>query len=196
MKKIILVMGLFLTIAALTPFANATEITFDAFSSGATYTENGFTLTADDGSEFYAITADDALSGYYYTGSVALVNDYSTTTTLAATDGSLFNLISIDLAEAFTGDLLYKATISFIATYADGSTYSVDLITDGSEGIDPPFTFGSEMTNLASVSFGENEYFQFDNITVTTTSAVPEPSTILMLVVGMCAWAGDRRKLA
>ncbi|WP_321495946.1 PEP-CTERM sorting domain-containing protein [uncultured Desulfobacter sp.] len=192
MKKIILVMGMFLTFAALAPFANATEITFDAFSSGATYTEDEFTLTADDGSEFYAITEDDALYGYYYTGSVALVNDYTTTTTLVATDGSLFDLTSIDLAEAFTEDLLYEATISFIATYADNSTYSFNLTTDGIEGIET-FTFGSQMTNLASVSFGENESFQFDNIAAHT---VPEPSTILMLVVGMCAWAGARRKLA
>lgn len=192
MKKIILVMGLFLTFAVLTPFAHATEITFDAFSGGATYTEDGFTLTADDGSEFYAVTEDDALYGYYYTGSVALMNDYTTTTTLVAEDGSLFNLSSIDLAEIFTEDLLIEATVSFLATYADNSTYRFDLTTDGIEGIQT-FTFGTEMTNLASVSFGENEYFQFDNIAAHT---VPESSTILMLVVGMCAWAGVGRKLA
>jgi hypothetical protein len=193
MKKIIIAMGVLLAFAVLTPFANAFEIiTFDTFSNGAAYTEDGFTLTADDGSEFWAIASEDASDGYYYTGSVALVNELSTTTTLVATNGAFFDLISIDLAEAFSQDAIYEASISFIATYADGSTYSVDLTTDGSEGMQN-FDFGSEMTNLASVSFGDYEYFQFDNIVVNT---VPVPSSLLLLAAGMGVLAGTKRKRA
>nr|WP_319393953.1 PEP-CTERM sorting domain-containing protein [uncultured Desulfobacter sp.] len=192
MKKIIIAMGVLLVFASLTPFANALEIiTFDTFSNGASYTEDGFTLTADDGSEFWAIAPEDASDGYYYTGSVALVNELSTTTTLVA-DGSFFNLISIDLAEAFSQEAIYEASISFIATYADGSTYSVDLTTDGSEGLQT-FDFGSEMTNLASVSFGNGQSFQFDNIVVNT---VPVPSSLLLLAAGMGVLAGTKRKRA
>ena len=197
MKKILLMVGMFLFLASLTPLANASVLTFDGLSGdvGSTYTEDGFTLTAtptvDGDSLFYSIVAADVVAnGLYYTNSETLMNDYTTATTLASADGSAFDLTSIDLAEVFTEDVIYAATIAFDLVYKDGSTYSFDLITDGVEGAET-FTFGSELANLASVSFGDSEYIQFDNI---TASAVPEPSSILLLFVGMGAWAAGARK--
>nr|WP_320017000.1 VPLPA-CTERM sorting domain-containing protein [uncultured Desulfobacter sp.] len=193
MKKNILMVGMLLSLIALTPLANAAVLSFDGLFGdvGNTYTQDRFILTADD-SVFYSIVEADADDGYYYTGSETLMNDYASGTTLTSADGSVFSLTSIDLSEAFTGDLLSATTIPFDVIYKDGSTYSFDLTTDGLEGAQI-FTFGSELTNLDSVSFGDGEYFQFDNV---TASAVPVPSSILMLVAGLGALGCARKKIA
>ena len=195
MKNIILMVVMFFSLVALILPANAAVLTFDGLSGelGSTYTESGFTLTAGEGSSFYSIVETDVEDGYSYTGSETLMNNYAAATTLTSADGSLFNLTSIDLAEAFNiDDLLSATTITFDVVYSDGSTYSFDRTTDGIEGAET-FTFGAELTNLVSLSFGEDEYIQFDNV---TASAVPVPSSILLLVAGTGVLVGIRRKFA
>ena len=195
MKNIILMVVMFFSLVALILPANAAVLTFDGLSGelGSTYTESGFTLTASEGSSFYSIVETDVEDGYSYTYSETLMNNYATATTLTSADGSVFNLTSIDLAEAFNiDDLLYATTIIFDAVYSDGSTYSFERTTDGIEGAET-FTFGDELTNLVSLSFGDDEYIQFDNV---TASAVPIPSSILLLVAGTGVLVGIRRKFA
>nr|WP_321403009.1 hypothetical protein [uncultured Desulfobacter sp.] len=195
MKNIILMVVMFFSLVALILPANAAVLTFDGLAGelGSTYTESGFTLTAGEGSSFYSIVQTDVEYGYSYTYSETLMNNYAAATTLTSADGSLFNLTSIDLAEAFNiDDLLYATIITFDAVYSDGSTYSFDLTTDGIEGAET-FTFGAELTNLVSLSFGENEYIQFDNVKAST---VPIPSSILLLVAGTGVLVGIRRKFA
>ena len=195
MKNIILMVVMFFSLIALILPANAAVLTFDGLSGelGSTYTESGFTLTASEGSSFYSIVETDVEDGYSYTYSETLMNNYATATTLTSADGSVFNLTSIDLAEAFNiDDLLYATTIIFDAVYSDGSTSSFERTTDGIEGAET-FTFGAELTNLVSLSFGDYEYIQFDNV---TASAVPIPSSILLLVAGTGVLVGIRRKFA
>jgi hypothetical protein len=194
MKNIILMVGMLLSLVAFILPADAAVLTFDGLSGdvGSTYTESGFTLIADDDSVFYSIVEADVSDEFYYTGSETLMNSYTTSTTLTSADGSAFNLTSIDLAEAFTGESFWATTITFDVVYKDGSTYAFDLTTDGIEGAET-FTFGDEMTNLASLSFGDHEYIQFDNVTAST---VPVPSSILLLVAGTGVLVGIRRKLA
>jgi len=195
MKNIILMVVMFFSLVALILPANAAVLTFDGLSGelGSTYTESGFTLTASEGSSFYSIVETDVEDGYSYTYSETLMNNYATATTLTSADGSVFNLTSIDLAEAFNiDDLLYATTIIFDAVYSDGSTSSFERTTDGIEGAET-FTFGAELTNLVSLSFGDYEYIQFDNV---TASAVPIPSSILLLVAGTGVLVGIRRKFA
>lgn len=193
MKHINLMVGMLLSLFVLIPQTHAAVLDFDGLSGdvGSSYTEDGFTLTAEDGSVFYSIVEADAEYGYYYTGSETLMNDYASATTLAYEGDAVFSLTSIDLAEAFTEDALYAATITFNVVYSNGSTAAFDLITDGVQGAET-FTFGSDLTNLVSVSFGAGEAFQFDNV---TASAVPVPSSILLLVTGIGALVGVRKKL-
>ncbi|QBH13234.1 PEP-CTERM sorting domain-containing protein [Desulfobacter hydrogenophilus] len=199
MKNIMMMISMLMCMFILSPLANATVIDFTGLEGevSSPYTENGFTLTAelgDDGTAyFYAIASADE-SYYYYSGSETLMNDSYTTTILTATDGSMFDLTSIDLAKIYSNDDgSYSAmTITFEAFYADNTIYTYDVTTDGLEGLQT-ITLGEAFSNLVSVSFGA-EYYQFDNI---TASAVPEPSSILLLFVGMGAWAaGARKKLA
>lgn len=195
MKKLIILLCMLACMFLLSPLANAATLTFDGLSGyiGESYTEDGFTLTADpeDGysSEFYAVVASDLEFGYYYSGSEALINDWSTATTLVSADGSLFNLTSIDLAEALTEEYLFPETISLTAVYADGSVYTTTLTTDGVSGFQT-FTFGEKFQDLASVSFGYDSYFQFDNI---TANPVPVPSSLLLLGSGIAFLAVGRR---
>lgn len=194
MKNIILMVCILWGLVVFVLPASAAVLTFDGLSGelGSFYTESGFTLNADDDSSFYSITEADVAAGYSYTGSETLMNDYATATTLTSANGSVFNLTSIDLAEAFNGGALYATTVTFDAVYSDGATYSFDRTTDGIDGAET-FTFGAELTNLASLSFGDDTYIQFDNI---TASAVPVPSSILLLVTGTGVLVGIRRKFA
>ena len=187
MKKFIIAFCMLTCMFLLSPLANAATITFDGLAGivGSPYMEKGFTLTAEEDSSFYAFDATDL----DYSGSAALINEYSTATTLASATGALFNLFSISLSEASSGEAAYATIIAFTAVYADATTYSMDLTTDGVFGYEI-FTFGDEFKNIASVSFGDLEYFQFDNITATP---VPEPSTLLLLGSGIAFLAAGRR---
>jgi hypothetical protein len=104
------------------------------------------------------------------------------------TDGSLFDLVSVDLAEYSTGQA-YPLTVEFVGYYPDGSTVTTGFTTDGIiDGTGPladfqTFYFDSKdwsgLTRVEIPSFG----WSLDNLVV----AVPEPSAGALLLLGTMA---------
>jgi hypothetical protein len=157
---------------------------------GFTYSEDGFTITNITGLNPLATfgTLDSR-----FTGSTALFNnDGDGTTQLARTDGGVFNLQSIDLAELSGSSV---ATVSFTGNLTGGGTvmqaFNLDGVAFGAE----TFAF-SGFSNLVSVTWTQaSPFHQFDNIDV---SNVPLPAALPLFlttlsVMGLLGW--HRRKL-
>jgi hypothetical protein len=100
------------------------------------------------------------------------------------TNGSLFGLVSVDLAEYSTG-FTEPVTVHFLGYRLDGSTVTADLTTDGiidGTGPLPDFQtlyFGPEFTGLTRVEI-PTWGWSLDNLFV----SVPEPGTWAILTLG------------
>ncbi len=87
-------------------------------------------------------------------------------------------------------------SVVFIGTKADSSTVTESFTTDSILSTLETFNFSGNFTNLVSVSWTQNYPFhQFDNINV-TSSAVPEPLTILGAATAISFGTAFKRKLA
>ena len=186
------------TLAAAAFNANAVVMDFNQLTGyalvgrGFHYEEDGFQLdTASSGYGFYSIHSRD----YRYDGSVGFFNESSNAvTTLSRIGGGLFSLASIDLDSLNGG---YQVTVNFSGTLANGSVVSTSFRTNAANNLQT-FTFGSDFDSVSSVSWVQaSPFHSFDNIVLHTgapASAVPEPSTVAMLGLGLLAFAGSRRK--
>jgi hypothetical protein len=110
-------------------------------------------------------------------------------------DGSLFDLVSIDLAE-YSTVVPYAVTVPFVGYRFDGSVVNTSFTTDGIiDGTGPipdfqTFHFGPEFSGLTRVEI-PTWGWSLDNLFV----AVPEPSTCgLWLAGGLLLWWVRRRK--
>jgi len=99
-------------------------------------------------------------------------------------DGSLFDLVSVDLAE-YSTVVPNAVTVRFVGYRSDGSTVIRNLTTDGiMDGTGPladfeTFNFGPEFSGLNRVeipTFG----WSLDNLVV----YVPEPGSVTLLLAG------------
>jgi len=179
---------------------------YDNQDVGQVYEANGFRLATD--ATFIMMGCNDPV----YCGSPSLMAADSTyqipvagaTTTLTRTDGGLFTLNSIDLSEeTFLGWDTSPFVVTFIGTLADNSMVYETLPVDGIFG-PQTFTFDpTRFTDLVSVSwvqgtfnFPDSTAYHFANIDVTplSSSAVPEPATMLLFASGALGLAGVYRK--
>lgn len=110
-------------------------------------------------------------------------------------DGSVFSLVSVDLAEYGT-QMPDAVTFPFIGYRQDGSTVSVNFTTDGiMDAIGPladfqTFYFGPEFSNLTRVEIPAFGWGSLDNLVV----FVPEPSAVsLILLCGGVLFYARRR---
>jgi hypothetical protein len=158
------------------------------------YTSQGFTLSSTSGG--FTFSSPDTGNGSpqpvgnnpFYAGADGLAAFSPATITLAATGGSAFSLLSIDLARHFVFDP--APTVTFTGTLAGGGTVvqSFSVTTPaGSPGAFQTFTF-SGFTDLAAVSWEQSVFteglHQFGNIHL-DAAAVPEPTTLALLAVGI-----------
>ena len=109
------------------------------------------------------------------------------------TNGSLFGVVSVDLAEYSTG-FQVPLTVSFLGYRFDGSVVTTNFTTDGIiDGTGPindfqTFYFGSEFNNLSRVEI-PTSLWSLDNLTI---SQIPEPTTTALLLFGGALFAAFR----
>jgi hypothetical protein len=194
-------MGLFVSLAIL-PFlfptaANATVLTMDGLPSfsqvGASFTENGYKFdvaaTSYNPNGTVQVGAPIACGPQPCTtnGTPALYDIYATLI-LSRIDGAAFSLTQLDAATFFT-TLQSILNISIIGTTATASTVSTSIVS-AAGGADVFHTYSiSGFDNLTSVKFvgpgglgSQQDSFALDNLVV--ASAVPEPSTWAMMILG------------
>ena len=123
-----------------------------------------------------------------------------TITTMAQTGGGLFSLIAIDLAELFIGNSPKNLRVQVKGRVQGGGivrvVFLLDGINDGAGGAADFETFilPGNFVNLTSLNITGVptdrifRRFMFDNIVV-TTQVVPEPTSLLLLGVGLAALA-------
>jgi hypothetical protein len=168
----------------------ATVIDFDEFAvdgavklHGNGLSSKGFSMQAPSGAGFaswgrtFPNNADQ--------GGATLMNWNGGTVTFARLDGGLFSLDSLDFGDIY--NLGTSDTITF--SFFDGvRTTARSVVLDRAKGLE---TIGLGVRNIQSFSFisGSTAAVQFDNLTVSepVTSAVPEPATWAMMIIGFGA---------
>jgi hypothetical protein len=158
------------------------------------YTESGFTLSSPGLTFGFRGTLNSL-----YPGSTALFGNLGNQPiTLTKVGGGAFNLSSIDLTDL---NGFGAVSVSFTGTRADTSTVNRTFTTDAILTTLETFNF-PDFTNLVSVNWSQGVStgagHQFDNINVSavTTTAVPEPFTILGTIFGVGSSVVMKRRLA
>lgn len=204
MKKLFGAICLAMSVCAFAPAAHASVATFESLAHnddlivevGATYEEASllFTNTATvDSSGFEPTFSTMGALAYGYSGSTALINDnYAGETMLTTTSGAVFSMNSISLSELYADDEdPFSFDVVFTGLLSDGSTVTATFTVDGLTGAQT-FTFGSEFSNLISLSWVDTNGIQFDNV---DASPVPIPGAIWLLGSSLAGLARLRRKL-
>lgn len=209
-RKVLLAAACAGAMAASSPAAAAAVIDFDGLTKAdgysyvyGPYKEDGYTLGSSSCAStksgalcfnsvqaFKDIDPDGASVVNYHGGAVL---------TLTADDASPFLLRSIDLSE-YWDDLTYgPGTMSALFTFnlADGTSQS-ETFTFNTRGRYPVSTLNFDRGPLTSFSFkataNTSGFLQFDNIVVDSVSAVPEPASWAMMIIGFFGVGGALRK--
>jgi hypothetical protein len=196
MKKIILIFGALFTIllVGVPAGASATTITFESLANpgtgltnhGSLYVESGFQFST---TAFYSTwnTGDQS-----YPGSTALFeNSRTSTTTLSQVGGGDFSIVSISLAPLYF-DVTSPQSVTFTGILPGGLTTTETFLlpgTNGSSTSETLFPFTNPLfSDVTAVQFSQNSAFnagyQFDNVTVSALSSVPDSGSTILLMLG------------
>jgi hypothetical protein len=178
---------------------NATTLTFEDINNntilGTTYEASGYRLTGTPtrigSDQFFSLNENSP----YWTGSRGIgFAAVSGRITLESTDSSLFDVHSIDIARADPyGGLI---PVTFTGVKEDGSkVFATYQFTDKIVGLNHAFSFGDDFHNLTSLIWYEGAEWQlYDNIVLSESSAVPEPSSIALIGLAMAGLGFARRR--
>lgn len=178
--------------AVAAPASAATTIGFEGqggFISfePATFDESGFRFSYVNGSNGFALVAAPPNCGppCSFSGTNAFYSYNTGTLTVTRIDGGLFSLSSLSAAVTFT-NLNRPLFLLITGSGASGNVSTTLSVNDGSADSFTTFSVNG-FTNLNSLSFaGSSSFpeFALDNIVLSSSSAVPEPSTWAMMLLG------------
>jgi hypothetical protein len=169
----------------------ASALTIDLAPADASYpgvySQDGYTFTnSDTGGGSYLNWVAGGGPGYNASnGNGDLVHNFAGTSTTITSDANQpFSFNSIGLAGVYNNGT--GGSVEFTFNHVGGGVdTSTVLLAGGVLGLQ---TFNFNESNLTSAVFlpltTEGPWIQFDNITV--NSAVPEPSTWAMMILGFC----------
>ena len=163
------------------------------------FTANDFVLSRD-GNGHIDLGNDE--EKYTNNGTqVAYVHNGSFTINVDSVSGDTFEISQFDGAEFWRDGKTNASAITLFAITDQGLHVSEDFVLDaafdGRNGADDfeLFTVTNSFQNLVHAEFsGGGAAFSIDNIVGYTASEVPEPSTLLLLGVGIAVFAAGRRK--
>ncbi len=165
------------------------------------YSEGGFTLTngyEHDSDGIFSSTVSVNSSGSDIFGWCGSCGSTPITLTLAADDGSLFSIESLDATNLAPGYYSTGMGITVTGNLLGGGTVTQDLIFV--EDTFTTFYLSSDFADLTSLQIQalfRGADLAMDNIVLNNgASTVPEPSTMILLFSGLAAMAGlGRRKV-
>jgi hypothetical protein len=184
--------GLILSVSA---FSNAGLITFNGTASDGdytslpgSYTEAGFTLTNNSGSNYF-VDNDFSTNLNSWDDDVLEFNSLTSSQATLTADGN----INFDFSSAFLGSFNSAASLTFEGFFAGGGsitqTFSLGLNTRALFN----FTGFNNLSSLVISAPTDGMFALMDDLTV-SASSVPEPSTLAIFALGIIGLASRRFK--
>ncbi len=182
-----------LAVTALTAAQANVKLDFESLPEGPVATpfeDQGYRLSTDN--LLYATHPGSA----YDPESVVVAAVSGTSIELRRADSSSFALLSIDVGGyTFSPWGPAEALVQFRAETTSGGIVARDFTTDQLQGAET-VSFGAEFGDVVVVrwaqSFGDQAHY-FDNIVL--AAAVPEPTTVALMLAGLAAVGGRARRL-